>query len=75
MIEVGIFDIGTLTSMEFKELPGPQYEPVRAQRRVGHLLGQRDRADDDDRRPVAGIEQRVERGDPQTDQVRRRRQV
>src|SRR5579862_8849040 len=27
MIEVGVFDIGTLTSMSFKELPGGQYIP------------------------------------------------
>ena len=51
---------------------------MRAQRRVGDLLAQRDGGDDDDRRLLAvGAlgQQRVERGDAQADEVRRRREV
>ena len=53
-------------------------EARRAQRGVGDRLGERDRAGDDDRRLVARRRlgrERVERADPQADQVRRRRQV
>ena len=53
-------------------------ERVRAQRRVGDLLAQRHRADDDDRRLLAVRalgEQGVERGHAQADEVRRRREV
>ena len=52
-------------------------EPGRPQRGVGDRLGERHRARDDDRRlvAVAGPGERVERPDPQPDQVRRRRQV
>jgi hypothetical protein len=53
-------------------------ERVRAQRRVGDLLAERDGGDDHDRRLLAGlalVEQRVDRGDPQADEVRRRREV
>ena len=51
---------------------------MRAQRGVGHLLAQRHRADHHDRRllPVGALgEQGVERGHPQADEVRRRREV
>ena len=52
--------------VEVDQLADPQLEPVRAHRRIGDLLRQRDRADDDHRRGVARVEQRVERRDPQT---------
>jgi hypothetical protein len=57
-----------------------QDEPLGSQRGLGHRLGQRDRARDDDRlavrRPPAAVRrERVERPDPQPDQVRRRCQV
>ncbi len=48
-------------------------EAGRAQRGVGHRLGERRRAGDDDR--VAALAQRVERVDPQADEVRRGRDV
>ena len=38
--------------VEVEQLADAQLEPVRAHRRVGDLLGQRDRADDDHRRGV-----------------------
>ena len=53
-------------------------EARRAQRGVGDRLGERDGAGDDDRRLVAVRRlggERIERPDPQPDQVRRRRQV
>ena len=47
-----------------------------AQLGVGHLLAQRDGADHDDRGLVAGrMDERVQRGDAQAHEVRRRRQV
>ena len=63
--------------VEVEQVADAQREAVRAQRGVGDLLAQRDGADDDDRRLAAraAIEQRVERGDPQADEVRRRREV
>ena len=64
--------------VEVEQVADADGEGVRAQRRVGHLLAQRDRADHDDRRLLAvGAlrEQRVERGDAQADEVRRRREV
>ena len=62
--------------VEVEELAGLQAERVRAKRRVGNLLRQRHGADDDHRsRAFACFEQRVERRDPQTDEVRRWRQV
>ena len=64
--------------VEVEQVADADGEGVRAQRRVGHLLAQRDRADHDDRRLLAlgplG-EQGVERGHAQADEVRRRRQV
>jgi len=56
-------------------------EAVRAQLRVRDLLGERDGAGDDDRRSgvsttaVGSVDERVERRDPQADEVRRRHQV
>ena len=53
-------------------------ESVRAQRGVGHLLGESNCAGHDDRGSLFGVgwrEQRVERGDPQPHQVRRGGQV
>ena len=48
-------------------------EAARAQRRVRHLLGERHGGRDEHGRPLP--QQRVERRDPEPDQVRRRRQV
>ena len=66
--------------VEVEQLAHAQRERVRAQRRVGHLLRQRHRADHDHRRlELVGVpsrgQQRVERRDAQADQVRRRREV
>ena len=63
--------------VEVEQLADLEGEAVRAQRRVGDLLGQGDRGHDDDGGLGAGaaIQQRVERGDAQADEVRRRRQV
>ena len=64
--------------VEIEQVADADGEGVRAQRRVGHLLAQRHRADHDDRRLLAvGAlrEQRVEGGDAQADEVRRRREV
>ena len=64
--------------VEVEQVALAQPERRRAQRRVGDLLAQRDGADDDDRRlvgRVTGRQQRVERGDAQADEVRRRREV
>jgi hypothetical protein len=63
---------------EVEQVAGADREAVGAQRRVGHLLGQRDGGDDDDGRldTLGGlVEQRVERRDAQADQVGRRREV
>ncbi len=57
-------------------LPLGEREAGRAQRCVGHRLGEGDGAGDHDRRLLgAGADERVEGGDPQPDEVRRRRQV
>ena len=66
--------------VEVEQLADAQPERVRAQRRVGHLLAQRDGGHDDDRRVVARgarfrLQQRVERRDAQADEVRRRREM
>ncbi len=63
--------------VEVEQLADPQREAVRAQLRVGHLLAQRHGGDHDDRLlgALGRVEQRVERRDPQADEVRRRRQV
>ena len=63
--------------VEVEQLADAQREAVRAQRGVGDLLAQRDGRDDDDRRLRAGalVEHRVERGDAEADEVRRRREV
>ena len=57
-------------------------ERARPQRRVGHLLAEGDRGHDDDRRLLGGLRrvriparQRLERGDAQADEMRRRREV
>ena len=69
--------------VEVEQVADAQLEGVRAQRGIGHLLAERHRGDDDDRR-VAGdrmlaaglpFKQRVERRHAQPDEVRRRRQV
>ena len=60
--------------LEVEQLARPQGEAVGSECRIGHLLGQRHGADDDDGRlaALAGlVAQRVERRDPQADQVRR----
>ena len=57
-------------------LPLREREAARAQRRVGDRLGEGDRARDHDRRlGPGGADERVEGGDPQADEVRRRSQV
>ena len=63
--------------VEVDQLADLEREAVRAQLGVGHLLRQRDGGDDDDRRLLGrrGVEHRVERGHPEPDEVRRRRQV
>ena len=64
--------------LEVEQLARPQGEAVGSESRIGHLLGQRHGADDDDGRlaALAGlVAQRVERRDPQADQVRRWREV
>ena len=62
--------------VEVELLADRDREAVRAQLRVGDPLHQRDGACDHDRRLAVGrLEQRVERGDPQADEVRRRREV
>ena len=63
--------------VEVEQLADAQLERARAQRRIGHLLAQRDSRYDDDRCVVARgprflLQQRVERGDTQADEVRRR---
>ena len=63
--------------VEVEQLADAQREAVRAQLGVGDLLAQRDGGDHDDRGlgARAAVEQRVERGDAQADEVRRRREV
>ena len=63
--------------VEVEQIALAQREAVRAQLGVGHLLGQRDGGHDHHRLLGAGgrVGQRVERGDSQADQMRRRRQV
>jgi hypothetical protein len=62
--------------LEVQELAHPQREAMRAQSGVGHLLAERDRADDDDRRLLVPFgEEGVERRDAQPDEVRRRDEV
>ena len=57
-------------------LPLGEREAGGAQRCVRHRLGEGDGAGDHDRRLLgAGADERVEGGDPQPDEVRRRRQV
>ncbi len=60
---------------EVEQIVCPQHEAVGAERRIGDLLRQPDGADDDNRRRLSRLEQRVERSDPQAHEVRRRRQV
>ena len=63
--------------VEVEQVADAQHEAVRAQLRVRHLLGQRGGADHDDRLlgALGRVGQRVQRGDAQADEVRRRRQV
>ncbi len=62
--------------VEVERLPDVDGEAVRPQLGVGDPLHQGDGARDHHRRVAAvALEQRVERGDPQADEVRRRRQV
>ena len=66
--------------VEVEQVADAQPERLRAQRGVGDLLAERDGGDDDDRRlgrvrAAAVGQQRVERGDAQADEVRRRREV
>ena len=63
--------------VEVEQLADPEGEAVRAQRRIRDLLRQGDRGHHDDRGlgPGAAIEERVQRGDAQADEVSRRRQV
>ena len=62
--------------VEVDQVTGAQLEAVRAHRPIRHLLAQRDRAHHDHRRGLRdGLEQRVQRGDPQSHEVRRRRQM
>ena len=67
--------------VEVEQLAHAQFERVRAQLRVRHLLRQRDRAHDHHRRLLQGAlrgartEQRIERRHAQTDEMRRRCQV
>ena len=65
--------------VEVHELADANDEPVGAQVALRDLLRQRDRGDDDDRRAVRRVggrfQERVERGDPEADEVRRRREV
>ena len=66
--------------VEVEQVAHAQPERLRAQRRVGDLLAERDGRDDDDRRLGRSVrrtvrQQRVERGDAQADEVRRRREV
>ncbi len=65
--------------VQIQQVASPEREAVRAQPRVGDLLGQRDRADDHDGRAVVlggrCVEERVERRDAESDEVGRRREV
>ena len=60
--------------LEVEQLALRDLEAVRAQRGVGHLLAERRDGRDHDARPPAS-RKRVERRDPQADEVRRRREV
>jgi hypothetical protein len=62
--------------VEVEQVADADRERMGAQRRVGDLLGERDRADDDDGRlaPV-GAEECVEGGDSEPHEVRGRREV
>ena len=62
--------------VEVEQVADAQREGVRAQARVGDLLGERDGGHDDDRRRgAAGFQERVQRRDAQADEMRRRREV
>ena len=63
--------------VEVEQLADLEREAVRAQLGVGDLLGERDGADHDHRRLLAGrgLENRIEGRHPEADQVRRRGQV
>ena len=63
--------------VEVEQLADLEREAVRAQLGVGDLLGQRDGGDDDDRRLLARarLEDAVQRGDAEADEVGRRREV
>ena len=63
--------------VEVEQVADAQHEAVRAQLRVRDLLAQRGGGDHDDRLlgALGRVGQRVERGDAQADEVRRRRQV
>jgi hypothetical protein len=63
--------------IEVQQIADSEREGVRAQRGVRHLLGQCRCRYDKDRRTGGAVclEQRIERGDSQADEVRRRRQV
>ncbi len=69
--------------VEVDEVALLEREAVRPQLRVGDPLGECSRAGDDHRRGlrggrdlrIGGIDERVDRGDPQTDEVRRRSEV
>ena len=65
--------VGNLVEVE--QLALVDLEAVRAQLGVGHLLGESRGGGDQDGRLPAVSQQRVERGDPQADEVRRRSQV
>ena len=62
--------------VEVEQLAHPQREAAGTQRGIGDLFRQRHRAHDHDRRRALGrLQQRVERGDSQPDQMRRRGQM
>ena len=63
--------------LEVDQVADAQHEAVRAQLRVRHLLAQRGRGDHHDRLlgALGRVRERVERGDAQADEVRRRREV
>jgi hypothetical protein len=72
--------------LQVHQLPDAQHEALGSQRPLGHLLRERHRGDDDHRRAigprggrrVSGVrllQHRVQSGDPQADEVWRRREV
>ena len=63
--------------LEVDQVADAQHEPVRAQLRVRHLLGERRRGHHHDRLlgALGRVRQRVQRGHAQADEVRRRLQV